>query len=230
MGNLSPTLDLPQTAFSFASGWNWESSLGNGFCGTLSSAKLAGGNIRHCWSEADYKFMCPAEFVGTSIYPTEKNTAPQKMVLGRNPIFMVSPFWISFETFYLNFDLHCQSYCHVNVPTDVGIVFNLWGLKTSESTWTQRWSLYSANKKSRTIGPAIQKFHRGRICQRFDSKFSCCLSIRCLWSPWGWGKLYPRSSCWSFKQLEDFISEKCGVQKVGPTLEAQASPEKLLPN
>lgn len=117
----------------------------------------------------------------------------------------------------------------MNFPTDVGIVFNLWGLKTSESTWTQRWSLYSANKKSRTIGPAIQKFHRGRICQRFHSKFSCCLSAKWPQSPWGWGKLYPRSSCSNFKQLEDFISEKHGVKKVGLNLKAHAITRKVAP-
>jgi len=43
-------------------------------------------------------------------------------------------------------------------------------LKTSESTWTQRWSLYSANKKSRTIGPAFQKFIGAGLVIRFHSK------------------------------------------------------------
>ena len=96
-GFLSPTLDLPPNGlFVCFAGWNWASSLGNGFCATLSSAKLADGKmvgVKHVTSSCHRRI-----YRDFHISPRNEHSTSE-MVLGRKTIFMVSPFELVLKLF-----------------------------------------------------------------------------------------------------------------------------------
>ena len=98
LGHLSPTLDLPPNGlFVCFAGWNWASSLGNGFCATLSSAKLADGKmvgVKHVTSSCVRRIS----FRDFHISPRNEHSTSE-MVLGRKTIFMVSPFELVLKLF-----------------------------------------------------------------------------------------------------------------------------------